>query len=355
MRVVIADSNRTSRATVWKWLTERRHEVEVVDTIDALASLVSESAPDSILLDCGFGDTGAPAVLKKIRAAAASPYIVAMLGAHPPSEIPALLAAGADDFLRNPCPKEEVVARVEAPLRLGKRVPVGTVTDTKAGQMLDWSADNDPTRLRFWRSTPELVSTAIGQMVGCKLGASPAGPVSQPAFAARIAMIGAGDAANLEISLAVGSHALREIAHMLTGDTTFERADLEDIVREMANQVAGVIKRGAGDDGCAYTLGLPITVAASSHGIGSPSQRMSLAYTVRGAADRLHVEMRTTPKNVQTVTANALREGMVLVRDLHNGAGALLVPSGTRLTSETATRIAKIVGKAAVIDVQIAA
>jgi len=355
VRVLIADANKTSRATVWKWLTERRHEVEVVDTVDALAGLVAEAAPDSVLLDCGFSDVGAPAVLKRIRAVAASPYVVAMLGGRPPSDIPGLLAAGADDFVRNPCPKEEIVARIEAPLRLGKRTAVSAVIDTKGGQMLDWSVEHDPTRLRYWRSAGELVSTAIGQMAGCKLASAPAGPVSQPAFAARIAMIGAGDAHNLEVSIAVGSQALREVAHLLTGETTFERADLEDIVREMANQVAGVIKRAAGDDGSAYTLGLPITVAASSHGAGAPAQRVSLAYCVREAADRLHVELRTTPKNVQAVTANSLREGMVLVRDLHNGAGALLVPSGTRLTSETATRIAKIVGKAAVIDVQIAA
>ena len=50
------------------------------------------------------------------------------------------------------------------------------------------------------------------------------------------------------------------------------------------------------------------------------------------------------------VPARRLAEGMVVVKDVLNGAGVLLLPSGTRLTSTTAERLSRLLDQT-LIDV----
>jgi hypothetical protein len=55
------------------------------------------------------------------------------------------------------------------------------------------------------------------------------------------------------------------------------------------------------------------------------------------------------------VPASKLREGMVLTHDLRNESGALVVTAGSRLTSSTAERVAKLLGDRFSVEVASAA
>jgi len=222
--------------------------------------------------------------------------------------------------------------------------------------VLDWTG-SDLTAQKHWRDARSVVHAALSNMLGCKLNLSAeAAPVSQPAFAASLPLVGAGDAGNLELAIAVSSSTMRELAMVLTGDDALGRADLEDIVREMSNQAAGAIKRAASEEGISYTLGLPVTCAsAGADGRGNEGPTTLASYRLPGSDHRILVQVRATTKDIQTIPASRLCEGMVLVRGLHNTAGALLAPAGTRLTLESAQRIAKMVGSKTLVDVAVAA
>jgi hypothetical protein len=57
----------------------------------------------------------------------------------------------------------------------------------------------------------------------------------------------------------------------------------------------------------------------------------------------------------QRVPASNLSEGMVIVHDVRNAGGMLLVPAGSRLTSSTAAKLAKVLGPKFFLEVAPAA
>jgi CheY-like chemotaxis protein len=342
MYILVADSNRSSREQAAKWLLERKHRVDVAKDPFALFELLAGNAPDAVLLEADFGHLPLRDLIRRIRGFhKAATYIVALLGQLPPG-IQALFEMGANDFVRKGCSREELVARAETPLR------ARTASDTKntlPELAVDWSPAKGAMPLRDWRDAGALVSESIGEMLGVQLErVTLPRPISQPAFAATVSLTSTRESAGVDMALVVGSSAVREFTRILVGDADLSRETLEDFVREMANTAMAALKRAAHAEGVALTTGLPVVASLAALDRFSGEGASTFSYRLVDTDHCFTLLLAQHARVVEWVSAACLCDGMILFKDLHNEIGNLLLSAGTRITSTSAERIARMVG-----------
>jgi len=121
--VLVVDDSRATRAFVRRALEQAGFRtMEAADGEEALA-WVAEQAPDAILLDIDMPGLDGFQTLERLNAwPAASRIPVIFLTAHSAAEdAVAGLVLGAQDYIRKPCPPEELVARVRTTMALKAR------------------------------------------------------------------------------------------------------------------------------------------------------------------------------------------------------------------------------------------
>ena len=121
--VLVVDDSRATRAFVRRALEQAGFRtIEAADGEEALA-WVAEQAPDAILLDVDMPGLDGFQTLERLNAwPAASRIPVIFLTAHSAAEDAVTgLVLGAQDYIRKPCPPEELVARVRTTMALKAR------------------------------------------------------------------------------------------------------------------------------------------------------------------------------------------------------------------------------------------
>jgi hypothetical protein len=74
-----------------------------------------------------------------------------------------------------------------------------------------------------------------------------------------------------------------------------------------------------------------------------------------GGLASLPIYMELRPREPRRVTAAEVAEGMVVTADVKNKMGALLIPSGTRITEAHLARLRSVLGKEGLVEVADAA
>jgi DNA-binding response OmpR family regulator len=344
MRVLVAADSKVEREALTRVLQTCKHRVEVVgDAKAALAALAREAA--QVVVHLGTS-SAAIDLLRKVRAAESTEhgYFIAVLDKVTPGEIVALYAAGIDDLARKPLSAEELTARIDGPLRI-REYAAKLLRSTS----YDWSSAVDVRNLRAFADTASIVATDLAQLVGHELQVTVPGPSDPRVSGLRCASIPmnlAADGVELRISLVAEPAALAALARTVMGEDVDEGARL-DLLRELANTAGGALKRAYATEGVVLTTGLPVD------GHLPPQDATTRWWTARaatlGVAFGLVCELRV--KNNERVPACSLREGMVLIHDLRNESGALLVAAGTRLTVTSAERVGRALGERFLVEV----
>jgi CheY-like chemotaxis protein len=349
MRVLIVDDNKPARESAARMLSLAQFEVEQTDTRSGLAAVARAQAEMVIL---AWPEKGGAEILKRVRGCETGGhvYVVVVLDKQPASEISAVFAAGADDFLRRPVVREELLARANGPQRIRKWA-------APHADALDFSKGNDVSKLGACSNTGALVAEDLAQIVGTPLEVAdaPASDVPGALFAATIPLSLASDETEIRVSVSVDAASMRALALAIMGDASPGDAAVDDILRELANTAGGAVKRAGLADNVIMTTGLPVNVpAARAQGAPGGDLRRWLATTKDGAV-RIGITREIRRRTNERVPAARLLEGMVVAHDLKNDSGALLVPAGTRLTSTTAERVARLLGDRTLVEVARAA
>jgi hypothetical protein len=156
----------------------------------------------------------------------------------------------------------------------------------------------------------------------------------------------------LRVWLAVDAPAVAWLGRALLAEPSPGAAVVDDILREMVNTAGGAIKRAALPESVTLTAGIP-TNDAPLRTQGDGIRSYTFALDGGKASMALMGEIRK--RDNTRVPASKLREGMVLVHDLRSENGMLLVAAGSRLTSTTAERVAKLLGDRFFVEVASAA
>ena len=256
MRILVVHEQKAAREEVTKVLQQKDHTVEPCsDAKGALAAFARERAHVVILSAPG---PIAADFAKKLRLAqgAEYAYLVVLLDRTMPGEVSALVAAGVDDFLRRPLSQEELVVRVEAPLRLRRIAPI-----LLRSTAFDFMDATPFTARRSYVDAGTIIASALSEMLGVltlaekKTLGSPAGV----RFGALLPMNLPSEGLEIRVTIVADAQAIPSITTALFGAPNgIEDAALRDTMRELANTAGGALKRSLVEEDLVIAMGLPV-------------------------------------------------------------------------------------------------
>jgi DNA-binding response OmpR family regulator len=262
-------------------------------------------------------------------------YVIALLGPQLPARsVAAAVAAGSQDVLRMPYSREELFMRVDARQRLHRWIGAPHDHDAKLSG------------LRAWQYLDTVVVEDLEGMLCRGLQLTEKRMPAQAVQLATIPMTLPSEQLDLCISIAADVATRQWLGVAMLGDEAASNDVIHDIMRELANIAGGAFKRAALHEHSTMATGIPIDSDLTP--CGSDARYWEIE-TEDGAVLGLVADLRRRPN--RRVQARRLAEGMVVVADVCNGAGVLLLPSGTRLTSSTAERLSHLLDDHALIEV----
>lgn len=340
MGILIVDENAIDRESVTRFLQQAKYRVEQVPDLKAGQAALERGGTRIVVM--GWPKTGGTEFVKRIRARetqASHTYVIAVLDKQAAPELPALLAAGVDDFARRPLCREELLARVEAPRRIRR-----WAAQLSKECSDEWCLFSDPRRLRGCWNMGSIVAEDLAQMVGQPLEVAQGWSMgaADQLRSATISMALASEHVEIRVSIMVDTASLPTLGEMLLGDANPSSEAVDDALREFANAAGGAVKREGLLEGVTLTTGLPV-----NERILPPEGERTRFWvaTMKESGVRIGIVGEIRTQENQKLAPSDLREGMVLATDLKNETGVLLVASGTRLTATTVDRVINMIGK----------
>ncbi len=355
MRILVVDPHAAEReATLRAFAGSRHHVSAAVDAATALGACARRQADVLVVeqMTPGHGGLGLDLV-RHLRARESKEgqghvFVVVTASRRRAGDIGNAFGAGADDFVRKPVTREELLARVDGINRIrawASRAGAGAGVKEKHEP-----APGDPTTLRAWNTLETALTAEIAAMIGQDLVVAEPEPERAPALYAQIPLHLASDSFQLTVRVGIERPAQIALATALLDEPDADAAALRDMLREIANTAGGAFKRTAASEGRIFSLGIPVDLPeAPRPAPDARAHREWLARGREGLAIRLQAELRAAGNKI--LTAGSLREGMVLVQELVNGSGALLLPRGTCLTESHLAHIARALGPTTLVEV----
>ncbi len=200
-------------------------------------------------------------------------------------------------------------------------------------------------RVRIFSEVENIVAQELGELLGTTLHQSSNRSSRMLAHTSVISLTLAADHLHLQLGIGVDEHTRAHLSDVLLGgDATLEA--ICDALREMANTAGGAIRRAALDDGMSFAMGLP----SNENVFASEKRRRGFAIT---DANGLYLEcVVTVSANLPTsVTVSELREGMVIMTDVVDERGQVVVAAGSSLTETSAERITSVLGRESHVEI----
>lgn len=345
MRILIIDPNHAERTQAEKILVAERHEVRTAPDGESGFAYLDSFDPDLVIIDHQLPRFGAGAGVKRIRAAdqASHRYVIVTAGTPVRGDLATAFAAGADDFIRKPLQRDELIARVDGPVRVR----------SWAGRMRGDGSACELTQLLAWREGPAMITQDLTTLLGMPFTFSTGrGVAHDDELVAMLPLCLPDVDRDIGVYIAIDERSAHTLGEIMFGQPC-TAVELRDLVGETANVAAGALKRALSAEGKSVTTGLPRRVAATS-ATSAPLGRIEFALTSE-AGVQLKVVLRLNEHEPCMIAAGELREGMVLRVDVRTAGGGLLLKCGTRLTEAHLPRLIDAVGGKRLIEVADAA
>jgi CheY-like chemotaxis protein len=341
MHTLIIEENKVLRESMATTLQKADHRVTLASGQAAVLAVLEREAPDAIVIgwNGGAGD-----IIRRIRSQEvdAHAFVVALLDKHPVTVIPSLFAAGADDFARAPLCREELLARLAAPERFRKWASIAAKL---AAQEL--TGERDLLQLNVFTKMGEFVAADLVTLLG-PMDIAEGFLVSGDLYGASIPMSIATERAEIRVSIVIEKRLVRTLAGILLCDEDAPEPAIKDMIREIANTAGGSVKRAGELDKLSITTGLPVD---EPRGVTKSEMTRCWTVTIHGSEAQIGIVGEVNRRSNQRLPLTKVSEGMVIVNDIRTETGALIVPSGTRLSMATVTRLVGLLGQRFVVDV----
>jgi len=239
------------------------------------------------------------------------------------------LAAGALDVIATQARAEELLARITLSSRLAKR----------------GSAPQDVVQTA-WDDVQGTVNAQLEEMLGHPVVEVESG-VEAPRVCAQIRLSCSQDQSTMDVVVGCSKASARTLLELIAPGLPPSKAALRDSLREIANHLAGGLKRAATTQNLEVTIGLPVDCEPDVHGRASTTWDVAVGGTT--------VSLGLTPGRAacRHVPVTELVPGMVLQHDVLNAAGMPFVRTGTALTERTIERLAEVLGPSRTVAVTI--
>ena len=333
LRIVVVSDDRVRQASLVAALSSDHCCAIAIDYDRALVE-IKQQPPDVVLLD--VASAGAIEHVRRLSVSMPkSAYIVSVIAEPLPARTcVSAVAAGSHDVICEPYSSAELFARIEVHRRLRGWAAaniVGAPTAAKA-------PGSEVTSLRAWDYLGDIIADDLEGMFGQPVEISERWiSLAEQIQFATIAMTLPSAQTELCISIVANPACRSWLGLTLLGDPAAPDEAIDDVMREIANMAGGALKRAALTEGPVLSTGIPVD-GRSLPRRGSGAR----CWTISVGGQQLGVIGEVRRRANRRIPARRLLEGMIVVGDVRNQAGVLLLSSGTRLTSTTAQRLSNM-------------
>ena len=351
MRVLVVDRDLGDTARTSAALRELGHEVVSAKTELEANRRIAAKVPDVVLVDAQLPPADAIRFIHELRSRVLPHYVYVFLMTQGLAEthLRAAYEAGCDGELHKPLSAGQLAARLVAPHRIleleaellrraGVDLPAeSTRVPSSAGDEpatpLDAVAASDA-----WQSMQKELKGVVDTFLMLDVAVdAPAPDTADVAIASGILLSNAEHQLEVRLAVAMDAHSAQSLTAHVFGE---DSAELEgDMLSELANMGMGALKESFSQGAFAFTGGLPEPLPPDHlyHYSATCQRQESFVLSAQGASIVVRIGL-CSKQNVK-VTADTLREGMVLAKDVFNARGMLLLGAGTRISSTMAERL----------------
>lgn len=348
MRILLIDvPGATDVAQMKSFLSSSGHHVDLISSTDPGAIRRALTNEWNVVIMEWLSSPPPVEVLRTLGSLEDGPVCIVCSAKATPANIDAAFKAGAEDFLRKPIPFELLRGRLARIVAHQEEIRAasargGSEAQAAASTLLD---------LRAWHDFPQLAATAAAGVTMVPLSVCRA-PSSIEPFQGSMMLLTVASA-HIECRVIVDGDRVSMEKLTIAAVGTHDAAAAADVLNEIANTVGGALMRAACDEDVAVTIGLPRSMGAREMGSALEETTHSQVCWMTDADSGAHLRVRAgvrVRKN-RFVKVMALREGMVLARDLTNIEGAMLLTAGTRVTSSASERLRQILDARCMVEV----
>jgi CheY-like chemotaxis protein len=347
MKVLCVIKDRAELMRVIAAVRDGGYEVISTTSEREARERLATTSPQLILVDAALPFPDLLNLVRHIRSIRARPYayILLLVTSISEDELQVAYETGCDGDLRKPSSPALLRARLAAAARtLGleavRRAPVPAKPAPNPPS--DDGAARSPldavSRSSTWQQMGDEIAAVAGTFltlpVSCASADSGASSID---LASGIVLANVEQELEVRVALSTDHTSGGALAARLFGEGA---PDLQaDMLNELANMAMGALKAAFGRDALPFTGSLPAAIAPEALAeFGAACQRQqTFALVAEGA--RISVRVGIISRKNVVVAVAALREGMVIAKDVFNDEGVLLLTAGTRLSSSTADRL----------------
>lgn len=330
MRILIADDDLKLASTIARSFTAAGHAVEVVRGGARVIERMTEEPADLLVLDWLLDGLDGMAVVRYAKEKLASRPVVMMLSSLTQNEAKLYaLKNGVDEFLTKPTNAAALFAGLQAAI----------VTSVRGRAKTELR----PNELRlvttpFWMSVGQMCT---GHLRGCtailELEARHEEPSEEDLFIqASLGMLDSEQHVELDLTLSCSRASGLRVAHSMLHMDEVDDESIAEMLSELCNNLLGFAKANLRGHGFAFTLRVPEPITRSVPPLFSAGTRAVIV----GPGVKLVLDAGIRPPSSYVVKLRELKENMILLEDVKNDSGALLLPAGTRITAAAAHRMA---------------
>jgi CheY-like chemotaxis protein/CheY-specific phosphatase CheX len=330
MKILVVSQDASAIRTLSSTLGRDNHTIDVARDAESAQLKIADHRPDCVIADWLMPGVDGVELTRRIRAQHGGTIQIAVMCELADAAARAhVVRAGADLYLVKPLYAQQLLGAIQT-LRNALRVVVASSAHDVLQQRLMKHA--------VWTSHDRFVGECLQGCTGLTLRKSTSSlALAAPTdVSASLGMIDAATHAEVHYSIRVDRTSAAALAKAMLGSSAVDDEALLDLVGELCNNLLGQSKTMLRSDGFEFALAVP--------GVDKPRVlpqdvvASKAAVLVWGNSSMLvSVGLRSSQPGL--VRARELSEHMVLLEDVRTPQGALLAPSGTRLTAVTAERL----------------
>ncbi len=338
-------------------LRELGHEVEHIqaaaspDDVEKLGNDI----PGALFVDATANLKRAVEFTRTLRRQATVhyPVVIALCGAVTDDERALMYEGGVDHELQKPVNDDALKMRLRLAERIARWRPgepvfrAGSVADDDGAVSQgpvdiselskEMSFIDAVSRSATWRNLDAVLQAAAGGFLMMDTESRDKPPKREPTKGCVIDLANADHGVEVRIALGVDAATLESLTVHLFGESGDEFAD--DTLTELGNMMMGGFKTGFSKEKAGFASGLPKLVDIGE--VMRPTVVLKRHETRTLSADgvEIFVSVGLRSKENRFVVPGHLAEGMVVVNDVFNPRGILMVKNGTRLSSKVIGRL----------------
>jgi CheY-like chemotaxis protein/CheY-specific phosphatase CheX len=330
MKVLAVSQDASAIRTLSSTLGRDAHTIDVARDADSALLKLADHRPDCVIADWLMPGVDGVELTRRIRAQHGGTIQIAIMSEIADAAARAhALRAGADLYLVKPLYTQQLLGAIQT-LRNALRVVVASSAHDVVHRRLIKHA--------VWTSHDQVVADCLQGCTGLSLrrSASSVALAASTDVSASLGMIDATTHSEVHYSIRVDRTSGVALAKAMLGASAVDDDALLDLVGELCNNLLGQSKTMLRSDGFEFALAVP---GVDRSGVLPQDVIASKSAVLVWGSSSMLVSIGLRASQPGLVRARELSEHMVLLEDVRTPQGALLAPSGTRLTAVTAERL----------------